>query len=161
MIASKHYCTSSSSSNTAGVAPSSIKSSLPSCVANTRSSKPSTGLDDALQMVARKHFDQQQQFISSTRGIGTTHWKIPRHPYLESSKNELWVDSQTGLTYRTDLCQYLGDTRKESVRHTHVGVGQYTRTPQKIKVCFLLCATLLIEKINKSLTKKLLKNSFV
>jgi len=130
MIASKHYYT----SNTAGVAPSSIKSSLPSCVANTRSSKPSTGLDDALQMVARKHFDQQQQFISSTRGIGTTHWKIPRHPYLESSKNELWVDSQTGLTYRTDLCQYLGDTRKESGRHTLVGVGQYTRTPLKIKV---------------------------
>ena len=76
--------------------------------------------------------------IPSAAAVGTKQWKIPRHPYLEASKNEIWKDPQTHLTYRTDLCKYLGHTRKSSGRHTLVGVGQYTRTPLKIKVCDLV-----------------------
>ncbi len=72
--------------------------------------------------------------ISIAAAVGTKQWKIPRHYYLETSSNEVWIDPQTHLAYRTDLCQYLGHTRKSSGRHTLMGVGQYTRTPLKIKV---------------------------
>lgn len=60
--------------------------------------------------------------------------KIPTHPYIAASNNEVWVDPQTGLEFLTDLCRYLGHERKESGRHTLVGVGQYTRTVFNIKV---------------------------
>lgn len=70
--------------------------------------------------------------------------KMPTHPYIASSRDNVWTDPQTGLEYITDLCEYLGHDRKESGRHTLTGVGQYTRTVFNIKVCvvcvLLLCA---------------------
>lgn len=60
--------------------------------------------------------------------------KIQTNPYIAASKDERWVDPQTGLIYRTDLCQYLGHERKDVGRHTLTGVGQYTKTMLNIKV---------------------------
>lgn len=60
--------------------------------------------------------------------------KIQTNPYVAASKDERWVDPQTGLIYRTDLCQYLGHERKDVGRHTLTGVGQYTKTMLNIKV---------------------------
>ncbi len=60
--------------------------------------------------------------------------KIQTNPYIAASKDERWVDPQTGLVYRTDLCQYLGHERKDVGRHTLTGVGQYTKTMLNIKV---------------------------
>ena len=60
--------------------------------------------------------------------------KIQRNPYIEESKDERWTDPQTGLVYRTDLCQYLGHDRKEVGRHTITGVGQFMKTVFNIKV---------------------------
>lgn len=53
--------------------------------------------------------------------------KIAVHPYIATSKNEVWNDPQTGLDYFTDLCRYLGRNRKEHGRHTLMGVGQYRK----------------------------------
>jgi len=60
--------------------------------------------------------------------------KIPVHPYIAASKNGMYEDPLTGLTYRTDLSSYLGHDRKLSGRHTLMGVGIYYRTMLKIKV---------------------------
>lgn len=60
--------------------------------------------------------------------------KIPIHPYIQSSKDFIWVDPLTSLEYPTDLCRYLGHTKKEAGRHTLMGVGQYYRTAFNIKV---------------------------
>ena len=60
--------------------------------------------------------------------------KIPKHPYIEASNDGVWVDDETGLEYLTDLSDYLGHDRKDTGRHTLMGVGQYTRTVFKIKV---------------------------
>lgn len=60
--------------------------------------------------------------------------KIPVHPYIQSSKDFVWVDPLTSLEYPTDLCNYLGHTKKEAGRHTLMGVGQYYRTAFNIKV---------------------------
>jgi len=60
--------------------------------------------------------------------------KIQTNPYIAASKDERWVDPQTGLVYRTDLCQFLGHERKDVGRHTLTGVGQYTKTMLNIKV---------------------------
>ncbi len=60
--------------------------------------------------------------------------KIPIHPYIQSSKDFVWVDPLTSLEYPTDLCTYLGQTKKEAGRHTLTGVGQYYRTAFNIKV---------------------------
>lgn len=60
--------------------------------------------------------------------------KIPKHSYIEASKDGIWVDPDTGLEYPTDLRKYLGHDRKATGRHTLMGVGQYTRTVFKIKV---------------------------
>eukprot|EP00571_Detonula_confervacea_P009096 CAMPEP_0172317146 /NCGR_PEP_ID=MMETSP1058-20130122/30651_1 /TAXON_ID=83371 /ORGANISM="Detonula confervacea, Strain CCMP 353" /LENGTH=1163 /DNA_ID=CAMNT_0013031633 /DNA_START=128 /DNA_END=3619 /DNA_ORIENTATION=- len=60
--------------------------------------------------------------------------KIPVHPYIQSSKDFVWVDPLTSLEYPTDLCRYLGHTKKEAGRHTLMGVGQYYRTAFNIKV---------------------------
>lgn len=60
--------------------------------------------------------------------------KIQTNPYIAASKDEKWIDPQTGLVYKTDLCQYLGHERKEVGRHTLTGVGQYTKTMLNIKV---------------------------
>jgi len=60
--------------------------------------------------------------------------KMPTHPYIAAAKDNVWTDPQTGLEFRTDLCEYLGHDRKESGRHTLTGVGQYTRTVFNIKV---------------------------
>lgn len=59
---------------------------------------------------------------------------IPVHPYIAASKNQIWVDPQTGLEFPTDLCEYLGHTKKESGRHTLMGVGQYLKTVFNVKV---------------------------
>jgi hypothetical protein len=61
--------------------------------------------------------------------------KIPVHPYIAASKNGYYKDEITGLSYPTDISEYLGHNRKESGRHTLTGVGLYTRTMLKIKVC--------------------------
>ena len=61
--------------------------------------------------------------------------KIPVHPYIAASKNGYYKDEITGLSYPTDISEYLGHDRKESGRHTLTGVGLYTRTMLKIKVC--------------------------
>lgn len=53
--------------------------------------------------------------------------RIEVHPYIAAAKNEIWVDPQTGLEYRTDLCQYLGLDRKAHGRVTLMGVGQYRK----------------------------------
>lgn len=53
--------------------------------------------------------------------------KIEVHPYIAAAKNEVWTDPQTGLTYSTDLCKYLGHDQKERGRHTLMGVGQYRK----------------------------------
>ena len=60
--------------------------------------------------------------------------KIPIHPYIQSSKDFVWVDPLTSLEYPTDLCTYLGHNKKEAGRHTLMGVGQYYRTAFNIKV---------------------------
>jgi len=60
--------------------------------------------------------------------------KIPIHPYIQSSKDFVWVDPLTSLEYPTDLCTYLGQSKKEAGRHTLMGVGQYYRTAFNIKV---------------------------
>jgi len=60
--------------------------------------------------------------------------KIPVHPYIASSKDGVWIDPLTSLEYPTDLCTYLGHTKKEAGRHTLMGVGQYYRTAFNIKV---------------------------
>jgi len=60
--------------------------------------------------------------------------KIQTNPYIEASKDEQWIDPQTGLMYQTDLCQYLGHERKDVGRHTLTGIGQYTKTMLNIKV---------------------------
>lgn len=60
--------------------------------------------------------------------------KIPVHPYIEASKDGIWVDPLTSLEYPTDLCKYLGHTKQEAGRHTLMGVGQYFRTAFNIKV---------------------------
>ena len=53
--------------------------------------------------------------------------KIPVHPYIAASENEVWTDPQTGLEYPTDLSGYLKWDRKEKGRQTLVGVGQYRK----------------------------------
>jgi len=63
--------------------------------------------------------------------------KIPVHPYIAASKNGYYRDELTGLSYPTDISEYLGHDRKESGRHTLTGVGLYTRTMLKIKVCII------------------------
>lgn len=60
--------------------------------------------------------------------------KIPVHPYIDASKNEIWTDPQTDLKYMTDLCSYLGEDRKAYGRASLMGVGQYARTVFNIKV---------------------------
>lgn len=60
--------------------------------------------------------------------------KIQTNPYISESKDERWIDPQTGLVYHTDLCRYLGHDRKEVGRHTITGVGQYMKTVFNIKV---------------------------
>ena len=60
--------------------------------------------------------------------------KIPVHPYIEASKDGIWVDPLTSLEYPTDLCGYLGQSKSEDGRHTLMGVGQYFRTAFNIKV---------------------------
>jgi hypothetical protein len=60
--------------------------------------------------------------------------KIPVHPYIQSSKDFVWVDPLTSLEYPTDLCSYLGHTKKEAGRHTLMGAGYYLRTAFNIKV---------------------------
>ena len=60
--------------------------------------------------------------------------KMPVHPYIKASKDEIWVDPMTSLEYPTDLCRYLGQTKKDAGRHTLMGVGQYYRTAFNIKV---------------------------
>lgn len=61
-------------------------------------------------------------------------YKIPSHPYIQSSKEFVWIDPLTSLEYPTDLTEYLGHTKKDVGRHTLMGVGQYYKTAFNIKV---------------------------
>ena len=74
---------------------------------------------------------------SSTRpgAVGSsmhTGRRMQTHPYIVASHNNLWTDPQTGLQYRTDLCEYLGQNRQEKGRHTLAGVGQYRKFVVKV-----------------------------
>ncbi len=60
--------------------------------------------------------------------------KIPVHPYIAASVNGRYKDPNTGLSFPTDISEYLGHNRKETGRHTLTGLGVYTRTMLKIKV---------------------------
>lgn len=60
--------------------------------------------------------------------------KIPVHPYIEASNNGYYTDEITGMSYPTDISEYLGHDRKEIGRHTLTGVGIFTKTMLKIKV---------------------------
>ena len=73
--------------------------------------------------------------------------KIQMNPYIAASNDERWTDPQTGLVYRTDLCQYLGHERKDAGRHTLTGVAQFTKTMLNIKVS----ATTIVEMNNQYL----------
>lgn len=71
---------------------------------------------------------------NSKSGAGTTmeaptrkRARIPIHPYIAASKDEVWTDPQTGLQYFTDLSTYLGHDRQTMGRHTLMGVGQYRK----------------------------------
>ena len=63
--------------------------------------------------------------------------RMQTHPYLATAKDGVWTDPKTKLEYLTDLCEYLGHDRKESGRHTLLGVGQYTKNflgyPAKVR----------------------------
>jgi hypothetical protein len=74
--------------------------------------------------------------LSSSHATKPTVRKIQSNPYIVASVDERWMDPQTGLVYKTDLCQYLGHERMDVGRHTLTGVGQYTKTMLKIKVRF-------------------------
>lgn len=67
--------------------------------------------------------------------------KIPVNPYIEASKNSVYVDPVTGMSYPTCISEYLGHDRKEVGRHTLTGVGIYTRTMVKIKVSTIAIRT--------------------
>ena len=58
--------------------------------------------------------------------------RIPVHPQIATSKNEVWTDPQTGLEYPTDLSGYLGHDRKERGRHTIMGAGLYRKYVIKV-----------------------------
>jgi len=72
--------------------------------------------------------------LSKSKDILHKPRKIPVHPYIAASKDGIYEDQLTGLTYDTDLSTYLGHDRKLSGRHTLMGVGIYYRTMLKIKV---------------------------
>ena len=72
--------------------------------------------------------------------------RIQVHPYIDSAKDEIWTDPQTGLEYRTDICRYLGHDRKESGRHTLTGVGQYMKTVFNIKVIWITLSVLVFDE---------------
>lgn len=58
---------------------------------------------------------------------------IQVHPYLQTaSKDQVWTDPVTSLEYETDICEYLGHTRKKRGRHTLMGVGQYRKYVLKV-----------------------------
>jgi hypothetical protein len=81
--------------------------------------------------VAKKSHDD------NSNNIATLNLRMLQpHPYIAAAKNGMYTDPQTGLQYPTDLCNYLGETKKESGRHSLMGVGQYTKTVFHIKVCF-------------------------
>jgi len=61
-------------------------------------------------------------------------FKIPVHPYIEASNDGYYTDEITGMSYPTDISEYLGHDRKEVGRHTLTGLGIYTKTMLKIKV---------------------------
>ena len=64
--------------------------------------------------------------------------KIPVHPYIAASKNGVYVDPNTDLEFPTDIHAYLGHERRQSGRHTLMGVGLFTKTMLKIKVSVTL-----------------------
>jgi hypothetical protein len=78
--------------------------------------------------------DRGQEATDSESSTHHRPIKIPVHPYIEASKDGVWVDPLTSLEYPTDLCEYLGQTKAEAGRHTLMGVGQYFRTAFNIKV---------------------------
>lgn len=85
-----------------------------------------------------KHSDEEYKRESESSSTHHRPIKIPLHPYIEASRNGIWVDPLTTLHYPTDLCTYLGHTKTEAGRHTLMGVGQYYRTAFNIKVKFLI-----------------------
>jgi hypothetical protein len=88
---------------------------------------PSTSLDDAFINASISTTTSRDSSPHPPR-------KIPVHPYIQSSKDFVWVDPLTSLEYPTGLCSYLGQNKKEAGRHTLMGVGQYYRTAFNIKV---------------------------
>lgn len=60
--------------------------------------------------------------------------KIPVHPYIDASKDGIFVEPLTELPFHTDISGYLGHDRKETGRHTLTGLGLYVKTMLKIKI---------------------------
>jgi len=114
--------------------PINLSSSVVLPAAGTSKHQTTNSGDTVRKLHKKIHIDAKTPLPSS----GSTQISAPRrihtHPYIEASKNGIWDDPETGLKYPTDLHAYLGHQRKESGRHTLVGVGQYTRTMLKIKV---------------------------
>lgn len=109
-----------------------LKDSHPGLIQNSEILK--SGLSTPPQH-SKIHVDAADRKIQKNQNqVGVTNWKIPRHPYIDASKNFVWRDPATGLEYFTDLCKYLGEEKSSSGRHTLVGVGQYMRTALKIKI---------------------------
>lgn len=94
----------------------------PILLANTESSSPSRLGTERIKIEMK------------IPNAGTTLPKIKMNPYVANSQNNMWTDPKTGLVYPTDLCNYLGYTRKEAGRHTLTGVGQFMKTAFNIKV---------------------------
>ena len=94
---------------------------------NNAKQSPAAPVPQSQSPLLHDHLSSQQSIKPAIR-------KIRKHPYIEESKNEMWTDPKTALSYRTDLCSYLGDDRKEKGRHTLTGVGLYMRTVFNIKV---------------------------
>lgn len=104
--------------------------------------------------------DRDQEATNSESSSHHRPIKIPVHPYIEASKDGVWVDPLTSLEYPTDLCEYLGQTKAEAGRHTLMGVGQYFRTAFNIKVStidygfiyvvYLGCSPLLMQGLWRS-----------
>jgi len=82
---------------------------------------------------SKKAVDTPASMTSTTTQSRPSIRKIQTNPYVNDAVDERWTDPQTQLVYRTDLCQYLGQSRAEAGRHTLTGVGQYMKTVFNIK----------------------------
>lgn len=84
--------------------------------------------------IATANLESSPTSPPAAASIKSTVRKIQVNSYVATSEDEKYTDPQTGLVFRTDICNYLGHERKDVGRHTLVGVGYYTKTVFNIKV---------------------------